>query len=89
MKNVAAIQERQGCHCVGGGLLAPVFVPTIISICPDVPNYLSTDFLPIISDSLVVLFALCPPLVFVARHRRQYLQRRTVFVIPNLHSASP
>ena len=28
LKNVAAIQERQGCHCVGGGLLAPVFVPT-------------------------------------------------------------
>ena len=73
---------------VEGSWLPYLYRPTI-SICPDVPNYLSTAFLPIISDSLVVLFALCPPLVFVARLRRQYLQRRTVFVIPNLHSASP
>ena len=73
---------------VEGSWLPYLYRPTI-SICLDVPNYLSTAFLPIISDSLVVLFALCPPLVFVARHRRQYLQRRTVFVIPNLHSASP
>ena len=65
-----------------------LYRPTI-SICSNVPNYLSSYFLPIISDSLVALFALCPPVVFVASHHHRYLQQRTVFVIPNLHSASP
>ena len=74
MKNVGAIQERQVCHCVGGYRICTE--PTI-SICSDVPNYLSSYFLPIISDSLVAVFVslssrriccLPPPSVFAAAY---------------------